>query len=226
MRKAERYLLLAGVALLAVYGVARLAENIASRDALRNFDAIKQAARAEPPEKTVGGRGAGVDVTLWSQQRIRAYETSLEANFGSPIAVLSIPKLKLRVPVFNGTDSLTLDRGVGWIVGTSKPGELGNIGIAGHRDGFFRGLKDVISGDEIDLETIHGTERYFVGNEQIVQPEDVSVLAPRSIPTLTLVTCYPFYYVGSAPQRYIVTAFGRRERGTLRGQVHTVSEER
>ena len=128
------------------------------------------------------------------------------SRFDPPLAVLRIPKVHLEVPVLDGTDDLTLNRGVGHIVGTVRPGEDGNIGIAGHRDGFFRALKDVGPGDTIELVTPKRVVRYAVDQIVLVRPEDVSVLQPRSRPSLTLVTCYPFYFVGSAPQRYIVQA--------------------
>jgi sortase A len=122
----------------------------------------------------------------------------------SPLAVLDIPKIGLEVPVFDGTDDLTLNRGVGRIIGTSRPGQGGNVGIAGHRDGFFRGLKDVEVGDKIELQTPTRTENYKVDEIRIVKPTDVQVLENRNVPALTLVTYYPFYYIGNAPQRYIV----------------------
>jgi len=108
--------------------------------------------------------------------------------------------------VFDGTDDLTLNRGVGRIAGTARPGQGGNLGIAGHRDGFFRGLKDVGAGDQIELKIPGRTEVYQVDDVQIVKPTDVQVLEDRGVPTLTLVTCYPFYFIGNAPQRYIVRA--------------------
>ena len=134
-----------------------------------------------------------------------------------PLAVLRIPKINLEVPVFNDTDDLTLDRGVGRILGTAQVGGPGNLGIAGHRDGFFRGLKDIEIGDTIELQRPGGTDRYRVSQLQIVAPTDVYVLNASSKPTLTLVTCYPFYYVGSAPKRYVVTA--STENSSLRNQM-------
>jgi sortase A len=147
-----------------------------------------------------------VDFTLWSTSRVAAYEASLEQEKYRPLAILRVPKIALEVPVFDGTDELTLNRGVGRIRGTKQIEQLGNIGIAGHRDGFFRGLKDIASGDIVELDVAGGRKQYVVTRIQIVKPEDTSVLSPTSTPTLTLVTCFPFYYVGSAPQRYIVTA--------------------
>jgi sortase A len=99
-----------------------------------------------------------------------------------------------------------MDRAVGFIAGTARPGENGNIGISGHRDGFFRGLKDIREGDGIELVTATGTDTYTIDSIVLVKPADVSVLAPRPRPSITLVTCYPFYFVGSAPKRYIVQA--------------------
>jgi sortase A len=86
------------------------------------------------------------------------------------------------------------------------PGDAGNVGIAGHRDGFFRGLKDISVGDEIDLIMTKEKTTYVVDQIEIVSPADVHVLEPRSTSSLTLVTCYPFYFVGDAPQRFIVHA--------------------
>jgi sortase A len=147
-----------------------------------------------------------VDFSLWSPQRIREYTESLSHKADVPLAVLRIPKLRLEVPVFDGTDELTLNRGAGRIIGTARLGEPGNTGIAGHRDGFFRGLKDIGPGDKLDLLLPGSTEQYVVSAIQITTPEDVSVLKPTDTPALTLVTCYPFYFVGSAPQRFIVRA--------------------
>jgi len=120
--------------------------------------------------------------------------------------VLRIPRLKLEVPILEGTDDWTLNRAVGHIEDTAKPAERGNIGIAGHRDGFFRGLKDLATGDTLELELTTGVEHFRIERIWIVNPEDVSVLDPTSSKAITLVTCYPFYFVGSAPQRYIVRA--------------------
>jgi sortase A len=120
--------------------------------------------------------------------------------------VLRIPKIRLEAPVLPGTDDRTLDRAVGHIEGTAQPGTNGNSGIAGHRDGFFRGLKDITPGDMIELDTLQKKESYRIERTWVVNPEDVSVLDPTSTRTLTLVTCYPFYYIGSAPRRFIVRA--------------------
>ncbi len=147
-----------------------------------------------------------VDYSLWDEGRIREYEESLEHDFGLPLAILRIPKIDLQVPLLEGTDDLALNRGVGRIIGTARPGELGNLGIAGHRDGFFRGLKELGQGDTIELDTLTATDIYRIDEITIVTPQDVQVLEHQAVPTLTLVTCYPFYFVGHAPKRYIVSA--------------------
>jgi sortase A len=119
---------------------------------------------------------------------------------------MKIDTLGIEVPVYDGADDFNLNRGVARISGTARIDRQGNLGIAGHRDGFFRGLKDIGVGDTIDLLTATGEVRYTVSSIVIVDPSDVSVLAPTEGATLTLVTCYPFYYVGHAPKRFIVKA--------------------
>lgn len=122
------------------------------------------------------------------------------------IGRLEIPRLKLAVMVREGADEGTLRRAVGHIPGTALPGNIGNVGLAGHRDTFFRALRSIRKDDTIELETTAGTYRYVVNSTRIVTPRDVSVLKASGGETLTLVTCYPFYYVGSAPKRFIVHA--------------------
>ena len=108
--------------------------------------------------------------------------------------------------VIEGIDRTTLRRAVGHIPGTALPGHPGNVGLAGHRDTFFRPLKDLRIKDEIRLSTLKGDFKYVVASITIVDPDDVGVLAASRENVLTLVTCYPFYYVGPAPQRWIVRA--------------------
>jgi sortase A len=153
------------------------------------------------------------DQSLWSASRVSAWRDALSEPARVPLAVLRVPKIRLEVAVLPGTDERTLDRSVGHIEGTAQPGTDGNAGIAGHRDGFFRGLKDLVTGDLIELDTVQGTEAYRVERTWVVSPEDVSVLDPTSTRALTLVTCYPFYFVGSAPERFILRAV-RVERQT------------
>ena len=142
---------------------------------------------------------------MWSAERVSEYRKAI-TDAGAPAAVLKIPSLRLVVPVFDGTSELNLNRGAGRIEGTAAIGETGNLGLAAHRDGFFRVLKDVRVGDAIHLEQIDAAYTYRVVNTKIVLPSDVSVLHDTDAMTLTLVTCYPFYFVGSAPKRFIVRA--------------------
>jgi sortase A len=122
------------------------------------------------------------------------------------LAKLDIPGAGLSAMVMEGTDNATLRVAVGHIPGTRLPGQAGNVGLAGHRDSFFRGLNKIKIGDEITLTTPEETFHYTVESIRIVSPDDVSVLRDTAYPSLTLVTCYPFYYVGPAPQRWIVRA--------------------
>jgi sortase A len=202
----ERLLLIVGLLLLSFYVAARIHGVVSSRAELSRFWQARET--ASRPETSNASRqdGASPDFRLWSPQRVAAYKQSLRSAAPLPLAVLSIPSINLEVPVLEGTDELTLNRAVGHIDGTPEPGQNGNVGIAGHRDGFFRGLKDLQQGDAIELITQKERYRYVVDEILIVSPEDVSVLRSRSKTSLTLVTCYPFYYVGSAPKRYIVHA--------------------
>ncbi len=122
------------------------------------------------------------------------------------IGRVEIPRLGVSVVVRAGSDARTLQLAVGHIGGTALPGESGNVGLAGHRDTFFRRLQDIRPDDEIRVATPHGVFTYRVERTVVVQPEDVWVLDPTDAPSLTLVTCYPFTYLGSAPQRFIVRA--------------------
>lgn len=117
-----------------------------------------------------------------------------------------VPRLGLEVMVADGIDAHTLRRAAGHIPGTSRLGSGGNVGIAGHRDSWFRPLKDVRAGDEVVVTTPGAVSRYRVEWAEVVVPDDTSALRPTTYPALTLVTCYPFYYVGTAPDRFVVRA--------------------
>jgi len=125
---------------------------------------------------------------------------------GALVGRVEIPRVGVSAMVREGDDSATLRHAVGHIPDTALPGEPGNAGLAGHRDTFFRGLKSVRAGDRITMTTPGGVLEYTVRHTSIVDPDDVSVLSPTGRQTLTLVTCYPFYYIGSAPRRFIVQA--------------------
>jgi sortase A len=202
-----------GLLLIVVFTIAKLHGVLSSRSELARFAAARSTAHQQATQPGSGPPTplpvpTGVDFTLWSEGRVCAYQESQNEEGRQPhaLAVLEIPRLGLKAPVLEGTDEITLNRGVGYVEDTALPGERGNVGIAGHRDGFFRVLKDVTRGDMIRLVTLAETLDYTVEDIRVVGPEDVQVLAPTSTPVLTLVTCYPFYYVGNAPQRYIVRA--------------------
>jgi sortase A len=147
-------------------------------------------------------------------------------DLGDPLGRLEIPRLGLEVMVAEGTRGWVLRRGAGHLPGTPLPGDSGNVALAGHRDRHFRPLKDVAPGDEILLTTPHGTFRYRVEWTRIVEPKDVEVLDPTDQPTLTLVTCYPFYFVGNAPDRFIVRANQVGWRPPSAGEVDAVAAGR
>ena len=194
---AEYAVMAFGVMCLVTWGALHIDGLTGARRELARFAALKRAAplTTAPP-----------DLSLWDPKRISAWRTDLQKPAPAPLAVLRIPKIRLEVAVLPGTDDFTLNRAVGHIEDTAMPGTDGNSGIAGHRDGFFRGLKDVGVGDAIEIETLHGKEVYHVERVWVVYPQEVSVLDATPTRSLTLVTCYPFYHVGPAPQRYIVRA--------------------
>jgi sortase A len=219
LRWLEAGLYLGGVALLAVFFFLR-SEGERQREAgIEAFqlaaDRMVREAQAGEMQVALAGPGSGEileatvaapDVALWAEKRVREYEESMRVEADPPLAIMTIQKLGIQVPVYDGADDFNLNRGVGRIKGTAMVSGVGNMGVAGHRDSFFRGLKDIAIGDGIDLLTMNGKELYTVSSIEIVDPGDVWVLAPSEEKMITLVTCYPFYYVGHAPKRYIVKA--------------------
>jgi sortase A len=206
---AERVAWALGLGALAIWGAIYVAGVLGARQDLKRFDVLRA---SQPEQSTQVGKpksltqAATPDLALWDMKRVKAWQAALTRPAPSPLAVLRIPRIRLEVAVLPGTDDFVLDRAVGHIEDTALPGTDSNCGIAGHRDGFFRGLKDIAVGDAIELETLKGREMYHVERTWIVAPEDVSVLDPTRVRALTLVTCYPFYFIGSAPQRFIVRA--------------------
>lgn len=186
----ERLLIGAGVLLLLLWGGISLWGQWSSRQQLADFSKSLVI-----PEREVGRN---------SQALTDRDAATLPA--GSAVGVLRIDRVDLEVPLFEGVTAVNLNRGVARIEGTARLQDADNIGIAGHRDSFFRPLKDIVVGDLIELESRIGARIYRVVETLIVEPEDVWVLDSSTKATLTLVTCYPFYFVGSAPQRFIVRA--------------------
>jgi len=215
LKRVERVLLFAGLALVGFAVITYAAGRIYSHWAVARFHARLKPQPVAAPEGLKSSQP--VDYSLWNPKRIQAYEAALTEHFDDPLALLKVDRIHLEVPVYEGTDEHILNRGAGRIIGMARIGEAGNVGIAGHRDGFFRGLKDVYVGDSVELETVNGTQTYAIDWIKVVDKEDASVLGQEPAPALTLVTCYPFYFVGSAPQRYIVHA-------SLKGETKTLNE--
>ena len=192
--------------MLALFFLARGWGDYQSQSDIRAFEqaVASESALADPLTILEDDQSLEPDYSLWSSKRIDDYHLSQKQRDDAPLGVLSIDKLDLKVPVYNGTDEINLNRGAGRIKGTARVDSPGNLGIAAHRDGFFRGLKDIEIGDSIDMLTHQGKTEFVVSSITIVDPKDISVLAPTDDPTITLVTCYPFYFVGHAPKRYIV----------------------
>ena len=193
LRWAQLILFAGGVSLLAYCGFvlwdARSFQNGARRQ-LEQLRADRQAARGEVRRTAFPASPA----------------TSPPAVSGGLIGSLDIPRLGLSAIVVEGTSATSLRRAIGHITGTALPGQPGNVGISGHRDTFFRPLRNIRRNDIITLTTLFGEYRYRVVSTSIVRPDSVAELDPTRGEILTLVTCYPFYYVGPAPNRFIVRA--------------------
>jgi sortase A len=196
-----------GVPLAVLYVAAQVHAGVVSRLEVVRLDVLLASGGDEPTHATIPlPDPEGIDFSLWDPKRKRLYRDALEHGDGRATAVLRIPALGVEAPVFEGTGEWVLNRGLGRIEGTARFGETGNIGVAGHRDGFFRPLKDSALGQRIEVASVSGRQVYEIDEILVVEPEDVYVLEPREAASLTLVTCYPFYYVGSAPRRFIVHA--------------------
>lgn len=215
----ERALFLAGILFLGIYAWAWLDARFYEKEQER---LLEQAIAAGPPPPVQGTHAAAETDSFESLRKDVPSETRQEKqekekpapapaplapDEGELIGRIKVPRLGVSAILMEGVGRKTLRRGAGHIPATAMPSEEeGNVGIAAHRDSFFRGLKDIREDDTIELTTLDGTFRYEVEWTKIVKPDDISVLAPTEDPALTLVTCYPFYYVGSAPKRFIVRA--------------------
>jgi len=182
LRVFQYFFLVAGIAILGYCAYAWLDARVYQRNEERSFEQIKLSAPPRLPGKVPPPVPHAV------------------------LGKIDIQQVGISAMIAEGVDHGTLKRAVGHIPGTALPGEDGNIVLAAHRDTFFRPLRNIQKGDEIALTTWNGAFRYRVESIQVVGPDDVGVLQPTSLPTLTLVTCYPFYFVGSAPKRFIVRA--------------------
>ena len=199
IQRVESALLFAGCLLLGIVMAAQIDRAFWLHTEMSGFRAAQRLDLASR------GFRNNVDFRLRSEVRNFAYRKS-RTGVPSLLGILRIPRAHLEVPVLEGTSELSLNRGVGHISGTPRPGQKGNTGIAGHRDGFFRLLRSVGVGDSIELESPGRILTYRVNQLRIVNPGDVEVLNPREVPSLTLITCYPFNFIGRAQRRYVVEA--------------------
>ena len=210
---AERALLAIGIVCLGIFAWSWLDTRLFEMRQNRELEA----ALAAPPQRPQPAKSQASETDSFAAfeegaERVQKEEKSSKPlppapGDGELIGRIAIPRLGVTALVLEGVDKKTLRRGAGHIPATALPDQdEGNVGIAAHRDSFFRGLRDIREDDTIELTTLEGTLEYQVEWTKIVKPDDVSVLEPTDEPALTLVTCYPFYFVGSAPERFIVRA--------------------
>jgi sortase A len=202
-RTLVRYFFLAlAIVCLGIYGYAYLERVLYQTYESREFDRM--------PDRSAAAFVASNDKLAPAGPVKRSSRKSVSSSrLASPTALigrLSVPRLHLSAMVREGNDRDTLQLAIGHIPATALPGQAGNVGVAGHRDTFFRGLKDLQTKDEIQFSTTSGDYKYEVESLIIVEPDDVGVLAPSSENVLTMVTCYPFSYIGAAPKRFVVRA--------------------
>ena len=197
LRVLEIALLVIGIAALTTYGLLELEKVRGQADLREQFE---NGGTDQLPAELPGDAAQGE-------------ERSSRAPRGTVLGRLTAERIGLDVMIAEGVDRSTLRRAAGRIPGTARLDSEGNVGIAAHRDTFFRPLKDIQRGDVLEVETQRGAYRYRVEWLAVVDPNDVQLLQPSSDAELTLVTCYPFYYVGPAPQRFVVRAL-RIDEGT------------
>jgi len=201
-RSIERALLVIGILCLGVWAYAWIDARVVQYEENRLLDEAAVARSGQPPP----GSAAETDALGSFRERDAPRKRQEPKEEGALVGRVEIPRLGVSGIVLEGVGKKTLRRGIGRIPGTALPEDGGNVGLAAHRDSFFRGLKDIRKNDIITLKTLEDTYYYRVDWTEIVLPKDTHVLEDKGEPELTLVTCYPFYYVGSAPKRFIVRA--------------------
>jgi len=210
--QAQRWLSLSlmafGVACLLFYAFSTIRTSLFQREAKAELERSIAAARDVPPPSVPPSSEAPVAAGPESPTITRPAAASKSAALarGAVIGRVDVPRLHLSAAIAEGDDDSTLDKAVGHLPDTPLPWQAGNAAFAAHRDGLFRPLRDVQVNDEIRMVTPRGEFLYRVKKTQVVNPEDVWVLAPTKAATITLITCYPFSFVGHAPQRFIVQA--------------------
>jgi sortase A len=197
LRFAQRLLLWLGVAALAYAGAAAAHAGIYQRYQSWKFERARVSATARNLKQAVAAPKV-IEAAV--------VEEAVDLREGDLVGKLEIPRIGISVMVLQGLEEDTLILGAGHVPGTPLPGAEGNVAIAGHRDTFFRKLEGIQPGDSIQVATLRRTYEYVVNSTEIVDPEDTQVMESRARPELTLITCYPFYFVGAAPKRFIVHA--------------------
>ncbi|HPF26620.1 MAG TPA: class D sortase, partial [Steroidobacteraceae bacterium] len=223
MRRIELLCWLLAVVLVAPYaasiGARAVFSTVASIPVAQPQTGVAAASRSEPgPLGDESAAGAVAEVptsrldegslpqTEWSPQRRSAFAQFVSFAMPQAAATLAVPRLAATVPVFAGVNEFSMTVGAGHLSDTAPLDGDGNIAITAHRDGSFRMLKDIRVGDVLLLGVGGQQRRFVVKRHFVVQPDNISVVAPTSVSTLTLITCYPFWFVGKAPQRFIVQA--------------------
>ena len=202
----ERALLVVGALLLGWCGWTLAEAHAWQRYASWSLDRHRRGETASVTRYLASRVGLGEARTAPVPVPAAAPEAEPVPSRGDLVGRLDIPRLGLSAIVLEGDDDGTLKLGVGHIPGTALPGPSGNMALAAHRDSFFRPLHEIRRADEIELTTALRTYRYRVSDVAIVRPDDVAVLRDTPRPSLTLVTCYPFWWVGNAPKRFVVHA--------------------
>ena len=197
LRFAQRLFLWVGVAALAYAGGTAAYAGIYQRYQSWKFERARMSAIE---------RNLKQEVAVPQIIKAAIVEEAVDLREGDVVGRLEVSRIGISVIVLQGIDEDTLISGAGHVPGTPLPGAEGNVAIAAHRDTFFRKLQGIRPGDSIQVATVRRTYEYVVDSTEIVDPEDTQVMESRARPELTLITCYPFYFVGAAPKRFIVHA--------------------
>jgi sortase A len=206
LRRSRNILFVIGILALGYYGYASADARIFQAYQTRQFEQTVRHPTPGSPVVETSNPPIPIGGPPPQAARSNAFGFDIPGSPGSVLGRIEIKRIELAVMILEGTDNRALRRAVGHIPKTALPGQPGNVGIAGHRDTFFRDLRKIEKNDEITLTTLNGSFRYVADFSEVVEPNDTEVLYPSSDAILTLVTCYPFYYVGPAPKRLVVRA--------------------
>ena len=203
MTGVERTLLIIGVVCLGYYAYDTVEARRVQREQTAAFELVLEQRGAEKTRRNLPG---DVPVATPGKNAAVAPSEGRSTTGRDVIALIDIPRLNVSSPIMSGDSEAVLDVAIGHLPDTPKPWQPGNSAIAAHRDGLFRPLRRIRIGDEVRIRSTAGDLLYRVRETKVVEPDDLSVLAPTEQSTLTLITCYPFNFIGNAPQRFIVHA--------------------